>query len=97
MLTGCLSASPRIVSVTPQPVAIKPERPSPIRLVDENFIPCVYNQQDMICLTPNNAQALIENKVKIGRWMGQANNVIDYYEFNIDRVPIPTPKPEKNI
>jgi hypothetical protein len=34
----------------------------------------------MVCLKPSEAQRSLENKVEIGRWMGQANSLIKFYE-----------------
>jgi hypothetical protein len=79
LLTGC-SSVPR--EATPSPIEVKPlseskpARPNPIQLYNEPYKVC----GPMVCLKPSEAQRSLENKVEIGRWMGQANSLIKFYE-----------------
>jgi hypothetical protein len=34
----------------------------------------------MVCMTPREAERSLQNKAEVGRWMGQANTLFDYYE-----------------
>jgi nitrous oxide reductase accessory protein NosL len=79
LLIGCSNAQPQIETRVVQPNIIHPERPTPIRLKDEKLYPCKVDGQDVLCMKPQDAEILIENKVIVGRWVSEANNIIDYY------------------
>jgi hypothetical protein len=36
-----------------------------------------------LCMTPDDARKEVHNKTSVGRWMSEANNVIDYYERTV--------------
>lgn len=55
---------------------VKPARPAPLKLYDEPYKACGKN----LCLTPAEAQKALKNKAAVSQWMGEANNLLDYYE-----------------
>lgn len=67
--------APAQIAAEPLP-EVKPNRPAPIKLYDENYQKC----GKMVCQTPADAQRSLKNKVEIRNWMGSANAVMDYYE-----------------
>ena len=72
-LTGCLSADQKPVVTVAEPLRqVVPARPSPLRLYDEPWKACGR----MMCLAPKEAQKSLDNKIEVGRWMGQALSLI---------------------
>lgn len=59
-----------------QPQAIiHPPLPESVTLVDEKWI----YKEGLYCMAPSDARTLIENKVKIGKWMSGMDNIVAYY------------------
>ena len=84
ILTGC-SNRPADDLLYPErsnlPIVIyKPELPAPLVLADENFMQCVVEGQQMVCMTIAEAKAMLANKVAVGLWIERARNIMLYYE-----------------
>ena len=78
-LTACSTLSQQegpLVIAQPPLAEVKPARPAPFKLYREPWKAC----GNKLCLAPNEAKQSLQNKAKVGRWMGQANAVMNYYE-----------------
>jgi len=54
---------------------IHPPRPAPVKLYDPPWKIC----GDNVCLTPREAERDLRNKVEIGRFIFEAQSLINYY------------------
>jgi hypothetical protein len=65
--------SPAIVAVDRQ--IVHPAMPPRIALEAEPWVSC----NSMVCVKTSTARAMIRNKIKVGRWMSQARENLQYY------------------
>lgn len=57
---------------------VHPARPAPLRLQDEKFEACENGTK--VCLTLEEAKKIPANKQEIGRYVGEINAVLNYYQ-----------------
>jgi hypothetical protein len=61
-------------------VIYRPEGPGPVKLSNEKLLKCAVDDELMVCMTLEDAKALVRNKVEVGAWIQRAQNIIAYYE-----------------
>jgi hypothetical protein len=54
---------------------VHPPLPTPVQIADVKWRECGGDY----CVTPSEAKKIIGNKIKLGKWIGQAKAVIKYY------------------
>lgn len=77
MLTGCSSGSANrpAPTVFVEKTVVHPPKPKPVKLMDERWYPC----GDQLCMAPAEAKKVLRNKAEVGRYMGEMNNLVEYY------------------
>lgn len=56
---------------------VHPPLPEPMKLKDEKFVAC--ENGTMVCMTPEDAKVIPQNKKEMGRWSSEIMGVVRYY------------------
>jgi hypothetical protein len=83
LLTGCsagLRAQKPPVRTNLPIVIYHPPVPQPVKLHDEKLLSCMVDGQQMVCMSMEDARAMVANKIEVGIWMDRARNLIKYYQ-----------------
>ena len=83
MLTGCsnsLNKADRITVVTEHTHIADPIKPPRPKMVDEHWLVCQNETGQVVCMTPADAEKIIQNKIAIGRYADSLEAIIKYYK-----------------